>query len=99
MHASSLRLRSALIFLSSFLLLISGLSYGAYEDTVRKTFEVGPGGKLTLEEEIKRPGWKPGVYVGIITVSFEERNGNCDHRGVTDRYLAGRRRRVATART
>lgn len=52
MQASSHRLRSSLIFLSSFLLLISGLSYGAYEDTVRKTFEVGPGGKLTLETDI-----------------------------------------------
>ena len=51
MQPSSHRRRSALILLSSCLLLIYGLSYGAYEDTVRKSFEVGPGDKLTMETD------------------------------------------------
>ncbi len=48
-------------------------------DVTRRFPDLGknpPGGKLTLKEEIERPGWKPGVYVGIITVSFEEQNGD-----------------------
>jgi len=34
-----------------------------------------PGGSMTLKDRIEHPGWKPGVYVGVITVSFEEQDG------------------------
>ena len=48
-------------------------------DVTRRFPDLGnnpPDGKLTLKEEIERPGWKPGVYVGVLTISFEERNGD-----------------------
>lgn len=48
-------------------------------DVTRRFPKLGknpPNSKLTLKAEIDRPGWKPGVYVGIITVSFEEQNGD-----------------------
>ena len=47
-------------------------------DVIRRYPDLGEnpdGGKMTLEDRIDRPGWNPGVYAGIITVSFEEQNG------------------------
>ena len=38
--------------------------------------ENAPGGDIVLEDEIECSGWKPGVYVGVVEVSFEEQNGS-----------------------
>jgi len=53
---------------------------------VRRSFpdlgENPPDGTMTLKDRIECPGWKPGVYAGVITVSFEEQNGtshSADH--------------------
>ena len=38
--------------------------------------ENAPDGNIALEDEIECPGWKSGVYVGVVEVAFEEQNGN-----------------------
>jgi hypothetical protein len=52
-----------------------------------------PDGKTILKERMEIPGWKPGIYLGVMTVFFEEQDGKphlADHfftvrYGITDR--------------
>ena len=48
-------------------------------DSIRRYPDLGenaPDGNIALEDNIDCSGWKPGVYVGVVEVAFEEQNGN-----------------------
>ena len=48
-------------------------------DSIRRYPDLGenaPDGNIALEDKIECPGWKPGVYVGVVEVAFEEQNGS-----------------------
>ncbi len=48
-------------------------------DSIRRYPDLGenaPDGNIALKDKIDCPGWKPGVYVGVVVVAFEEENGN-----------------------
>lgn len=53
-----------------------------------------PGGETAFEDGIKHPDWHPGVYVGILTASFEEQNGKTH---LADHFFTVRYRITDTA--